>query len=158
MSSLTDVYKELFSAPLSAVVKAENEYREIWLGWFRQRLALAEAAGLTITPQVLADTVAIAPIVKLNGTVSAAVRLRIESTTSAKGEIGLNLASIPLTGSFGFSTTRTEESTLEASTVMTLSNADRDLAGLLAANGVAGDKLTADAVTKVLSAPSGSDE
>jgi hypothetical protein len=158
MSNLTDVYKELFSAPLSAVVKAEDEYRRIWLDWFRQRLALAQAAGLTITPEVLADIVAIAPVVKLNGTVSAAVRLRIESTTSAEGKIGLNLASIPLTGSLGFSTTRTEESTLEASTVMTLSNADRDLASLLTANGVAGDKLTSEAVTKVLSAPPGGNE
>jgi hypothetical protein len=153
MSNLTDVYQQLFAAPLRAAVQAENDYRQIWLSWFRQRLAIAQAAGVTITPQVLADIVAVAPIIKLNGTVSSAVKLRIESTLSADGKVGLSLASIPLSASFEFAASRTEESTLEASTAMTLSNADRDLSTLLTANGVTGDKLTSDAVTKVLSTP-----
>jgi hypothetical protein len=128
------VLKELCTAPLDAVVKAEKNYRTIWINWIKQIKGMVDTLDETrqknINWQTLFKT---APVVTLDQKIDLAITMRVASVkeVSANGELGLSLGPIHTSGSFGFMNRATTESTLQASTSVTISNAEHNLVDYL---------------------------
>jgi len=135
--SLAGVLSEMCSAPLEAAVQAEEDYRAIWVKWLKEKLEWADnlppAAKATIDWTTLFQT---APIVDVNQTIQLAITLRVASVKEKKGGLsgGISVGPIHLSGNFGFSSSSSQESLIQASTAVTLTNVTTDLTGLLAVN------------------------
>ena len=131
-ASLTSVLSEIYTAPLQAAVDAELQYRRIWADWLRlkQRLAPADADWSELSKT--------APVVKVDARIEIAITMRISSAKEFKAGIsaGLVLGPIHASGTFGFVGRSAQESVLQASTSVVLSNNDKDLSGFLAENNI----------------------
>ncbi|HEX6746537.1 MAG TPA: hypothetical protein VF092_04520 [Longimicrobium sp.] len=137
--SVATVLRELYSAPLEAAVAAESEYRRIWATWLREQLALVTDAAGDLRPGVdLAALLQTAPVVRVDGRVDVAITMRIAAVRESQGGVsgGLQLGPIHASGSFGFMNRTTEESVLQASTVVVISNTDQSLVDYLAKHNV----------------------
>lgn len=133
-TSISSAIRELYSAPLEAVVRAEEDYRRIWADWLRLKRELVTEKGRVREGVDLVALLQAAPAVRLDGRVDIAVTMRIASVrgTEGGGSAGLQLGPIHASGSFGFVNRTTEESVLQASTVVVISNTDQTLADYLA--------------------------
>jgi len=129
-TSVSSVLREMCSAPLDAAVKAEADYRAIWLKWIEGKIAMID--GLDEETKKGVDWMKLfetAPAISLNSKVDLAITMRITSVKeiTAKGEVGLSVGPIHASGGFGFMTRTATESTLQASTSVVLSNNDQNL-------------------------------
>lgn len=135
--SIATAIRDLYSAPLEAAVTAERQYRAIWADWIEQRLALATLPDGGLRQGVnLAEILETAPIVRVDGRVEMAISMRIATARERKGEAGgsLGLGPISIGGTYSFMERGSQESTFQASTVMTVSNNEKTLSELLGEN------------------------
>ena len=138
----------LFSEPLKATLDAEKSYREVWVEWLTQtqKLIPANATG----PQqaaMISERLDIAPTMKFEAAIDAAVTMRLVSVKSKTGEgkLGLAVGPFQVSGSFGFTSSSTSESILEARARYQLSNTNEaTLRGWLEAAGI--DPTTRDSL------------
>ena len=123
------VLRELCTAPLDAAVKAEADYRAIWLEWLEEKIRIVKSMEGVDLGDVWKKLFESAPAVSVNSRVDLAVTLRITSVKefSAEGRIGLTVGPIYASGGFGFMSRTTTESTLQASTSVVLSNNEQNL-------------------------------
>jgi hypothetical protein len=123
-TDLTDVFTTLFTAPASAVCRAEREYRRIWLDWLRDLSALIAAAPNPMTADQLAKHLELAPVLQFESFIEVGITMRIASVSEMRAGItaGLRLSVIETSGSFGFVSRNTRESVLQAKAQYTLSN------------------------------------
>jgi len=129
-TSLTNVFRELFVAPLSAVTQTEQDYRRIWAQWLEQQLRLLTEENGQLRPGVeLAKMMDNAPTVNLDGVIEVGITMRIASVREydASIEAGLAVGPIHASGGFGFMNRSSQESVFQASTRYTISNFDRNL-------------------------------
>ena len=129
-TSLTNVFRELFVAPLSAVTQTEADYRRIWAQWLEQQLRLLTEENGELRPGVeLAKMMDSAPKVNLDGVIEVGITMRIASVREydASIEAGLAIGPIHASGGFGFVNRSSQESVFQASTRYTISNFDRNL-------------------------------
>lgn len=147
-ASLGSVMSELFSAPLEAVVEAEEQYRRIWAKWLDKKIELLGSKIMFEpgdTEEVKADKtrlakemLAVAPAVSLEAKIDTSVTMRIATTRKldAGATLGLSAGPIQLSGSFGFMNQTATDSIFKAATAVTLSNTGKDLSGFLKENGL----------------------
>ena len=129
-TSLTNVFRELFVAPLNAVTQTEEDYRRIWAHWLEQQLQLLTLENGELRPGVeLSTLLDNAPIVNLDGVIEVGITMRIASVREydASIEAGLAIGPIHASGGFGFVNRSSQESVFQASTRYTISNFDRNL-------------------------------
>jgi hypothetical protein len=129
-TSLTNVFRELFAAPMNAVTKTEEDYRRIWARWLEQKLALLTDKNGKLRKGVdLTKMLDNAPVVSLDGVIEVGITMRIASVSefNAEVEAGLGIGPIHASGGFGFVNRSSQESIFQASTRYTISNFNRDL-------------------------------
>lgn len=134
-TSLTNVFRELFAAPLNAVTRTEKDYRQIWAEWLEDQLKLLVTsdgklrAGVDL--QKVLDT---APIITLDGVIEVGITMRIASVQefNASADVGLAVGPIFTSGGFGFMNRTSQESVFQASARYTISNHDKNLNKYLA--------------------------
>ena len=129
-TSLTNVFRELFVAPLSAVTRTEEDYRRIWSQWLEQQLKLLTGDDGKLRQGVdLARLLDTAPVVSLDGVIEVGIAMRIASVSEfdASLQTGLGIGPIYASGGFGFVNRSSQESVFQASTRYTISNFGRDL-------------------------------
>lgn len=138
-TTLTDLVSEFYEAPLNAVQKAEARYRDTLASWLDKKWSwyerLDESSRQNISFSKFLDE---APAIQMNAVFDLSATLRIasvsEKSTSISG--GLALGPIQTSGSFGFSSQRSEESVLKVASSITVSNTASDLVGLLGKYGI----------------------
>ena len=138
-TSVANVLTEMCSAPLDAAVKAEREYRAIWKEWLAEKIAWYNSLSDAEKKQVnLSELLKVAPAIEANSRVDMAVTMRIASTkeTSAGGKAGLAVGPFHVSGNFGTVSRSSEESVLQASTSVTLSNMGQDLSSYLSQHNI----------------------
>jgi hypothetical protein len=129
-TSLTNVFRELFVAPLSAATTTEEDYRRIWANWLDQQLKLLSDDSGELKPGVdLKKLLETAPVINLDGVIEVGITMRIASVKEfdATLQVGLSLGPIYGSGGFGFVNRTSQESVFQASTRYTISNFDRNL-------------------------------
>ena len=129
-TSLTNVFRELFVAPLNAVTRTESDYRQIWASWLEDQLNLLATPDGKLREGVdLEKVLDKAPIINLDGVVEVGITMRIASVQefSASADVGLAVGPIYGSGGFGFMNRTTQESIFQASTRYTLSNHEKNL-------------------------------
>lgn len=135
--AMADALSQIFAAPLQAATTAEVEYRKLWADWLRTRLTLLSNPDGTLREGAsLAELVATAPAIQLDGRIELAITMRIASATSREGgaNAGLQLGPIQAGGRYSFGSSSTQESTFQASVVVVLSNTNQSLTSMLEAN------------------------
>jgi hypothetical protein len=133
--NLVSVFQELFSAPLEAATKAEADYRRIWADWLEWKYQLVKKDDDNFKDGVQWDSLLeTAPVVDLDQVVEVGVTLRIASVTerNASGSLGIGVGPIHISGGFGFVNRTTQESLMQASTRVTITNNRKDLKQYLA--------------------------
>lgn len=136
--TISKAFSELFSAPLEAVVEAEEKYLQIWLKSLKaikkthvsgsgQNAKIREGADLT---ELIGQYV---PAVRLEGRIETALTMRIAGVKETSGQAsgGLSLGPIHASGGFGFTSRNTQESVFQASTSFSLSNKEFSLTDYL---------------------------
>ena len=129
-ATLSSVLGELYTAPLDAAIRAEREYRRIWASWLTFKKSLVTDTNGALLPGInLSELLNTAPVVTVDGKVEVAITMRIASVKQVEVGVqgGLSLGPIYASGSFGFLNRSSAESTLQASTSVVLSNANRNL-------------------------------
>lgn len=129
-TSLTNVFRELFVAPLSAATTTEEDYRRIWADWLDQQLKLLSDDSGKLKPGVdLNKLLETAPVVNLDSVIEVGITMRIASVKEfdANLQVGLSLGPIYGSGGFGFVNRTSQESVFQASTRYTISNFERNL-------------------------------
>ena len=129
-TSLTNVFRELFVAPLNAVTQAEADYRQIWAAWLEDQLRLlATPDGKLKEGASLEKVLDTAPIINLDGVIEVGITMRIASVQefNASADVGLAVGPIFVSGGFGFMNRTTQESIFQASARFTLSNHEKNL-------------------------------
>lgn len=134
-TSLTHVFRELFTAPLSAVTQSESDYRQIWAQWLEDQLRLLVKENGQLREGVdLAKVLDTAPVVDLDGVIEMAVTMRIASVKEFQASVegGVGVGPIFVSGGFGFVNRSSQESVFQASTRVTMSNSSKNLVEYLA--------------------------
>ncbi len=128
-----EVYRELFSAPLEAVVEAEEEYRRIWAKWVRRQVALLGDRVNDMTANEIQNLFSSAPAINLDGVIEASITMRVSRATSTGGGLsaGVSLGPIHVAGNLSFEKKTASESTFQASSVFTISNNSNSLIDFL---------------------------
>ena len=129
-TSLQNVFRELFVAPLSAACKTEEDYRRIWADWLERQLKLLSDEQGNLLPEVnVSHLIDIAPVINLDGTIEVGITMRISSAQEFNAELGVGLSVGPIyaSGGFGFVNRTAQESVFQASARYALSNFDRNL-------------------------------
>jgi hypothetical protein len=129
-TSLTNVFRELFVAPLAAATTTEEDYRRIWGDWLDRQLKLLSDENGELKPGVdLGRLLESAPVVNLDGVIEVGITMRIASVKefNAALQIGLSVGPIYGSGGFGFVNRTSQESVFQASTRYTISNFERNL-------------------------------
>ncbi len=134
--SISDVFEDLFEAPLRAVTKAEAKYLKIWAEWLNIQLKLIGES--TRSPEQITSLMSRAPTVTLDGSIDVGITMRIASVKKSEGggSIGLQVGPVHASGAFGFSKTSTQESIFQASARFALSNNNADLSQFLSSQGL----------------------
>ncbi|MBC2607315.1 hypothetical protein [Pelagicoccus albus] len=132
--TISKAFSELFSAPLEAVLEAEEKYLSLWLKNLKSiKKIYVQGSGQQAKLKAGADLAELidqyAPTVRLEGRIETALTMRIagvkETSGSASG--GLSLGPIHASGGFGFTSRNTQESVFQASTSFALSNKEFSL-------------------------------
>lgn len=143
-AQMHEILNTLFTAPVKASVMAEAEYRKVWIEWLDRTEKLIPAdAPEAVQKAVIEAQLDMAPIMKFEAAIDLGVTMRLVSIKegSGGGSLGLNVGAFQVSGSFGFMSSNTSESILEARARYQLSNTnEQTLRGFLAAAGVPVEK------------------
>ena len=157
---ISDALGDLFRTPLRAVVEAEADYRRIWASWLEAKRAMLVKPGTDELKDGvdMAAVLAVAPVVDLNGKYDIAITKRIAEVKESQGGVsgGLSVGPIHASGTYGFANQRSQESTFQAATSITISNAKMDLSEYLAQHRInVTDPASLDAAVKLLKSNEG---
>jgi len=132
--SISKAFSDLFSAPLSAVVEAEEAYLRMWIARLKVLQATyveggGDDAGIKNDADLSELIDQYVPVVQLEGKIDTSLTMRIAGVkeTSASISAGLALGPIHASGGFGFVSRNTHESVFQASTSFALSNKEFSL-------------------------------
>jgi hypothetical protein len=130
----------IFLAPGRAALEVEAEYRKIWDDWMERsmkRIGFDSDADDEVNEKkrkILKELLTLAPIMKINGAIEIGLTMRIASIKEGKGGISLGTGPIGISG--GYFKQSAEESVMSVRASFTLTNAELDLTGFLAKNGI----------------------
>lgn len=125
MADMKEMFTTLFTAPIRAAVEAEASYRRIWVEWLQQTASLIpEDATDEVQARIIANRLDMAPVMKLDAAIDVGLTMRLVTVkqTDAGGELGLAVGPFQVSGQFGFSSSKTAESVMEARARYQLSN------------------------------------
>lgn len=138
--SISKAFSDLFTAPLRAVVDAEKAYLEMWitrLKVIQQTYVSGKGANRSMVNGADLGTLLeqYVPVISLEGRIDTALTMRIAGVKETSGGLsaGLALGPIHASGSFGFVSRNTQESTFQASTSFALANKSFSLTDYLSA-------------------------
>ncbi|MBX3317938.1 MAG: hypothetical protein KF902_13870 [Phycisphaeraceae bacterium] len=127
MSKTTKSFESLVGAimrtPIEASIRAEYEYLRIW----HDRLEAIKTANPT--PEEVKAALDFAPVMTLVGDIQIAATVRIASVRETDGKLGVNIGigAFGVSGGFGFMNRSTEESVIQISAALKITNGESTL-------------------------------
>lgn len=114
--NMREVFGMLFTEPVYSIVEAEKRYRTIWLDWIDRIVAQLPNVKKESKLDFLTKQIDMAPIMNFSANVEVGVSMKLSSMEGKNGEVklGVSVAPVELSGTFGFVKQETRENSLTA--------------------------------------------